>query len=112
MSGGASIDVGPDQLGHAPSFWRAICSIPLFGMAKNRRDCLFSRYQQNATKRTEAGEFLLVFSTRSRAADTGIQQYDALYLLAKIKLQAASAAGTAHRVPVSKIAPDRNRTRF
>jgi hypothetical protein len=73
MSGGASIDVGPDQLGHAPSFWRAICSIPLFGMAKNRRDCLFSRYQQNATKRTEAVNFCVCFQ-RDRGLPT--QEYN------------------------------------
>jgi hypothetical protein len=47
-SGGATVDVGPDLLGLAlaPSFLRAVCSIPSFGNSEIRREHLVPRYQQ------------------------------------------------------------------
>jgi hypothetical protein len=48
----STVDVGPDLLGvaHAPSFLRAICSIPSFGNSEIRRENLVLRYQQNTDK--------------------------------------------------------------
>jgi len=43
-SGAAAVDVF--GLAVAPSFLRAICSIPQFCNSEIRHECLFSRYQQ------------------------------------------------------------------
>jgi len=53
------------SLPHAPSFLRAICSIPLFGIAKVAANVLSSRdTNKNANKPKGCGEVLRVFSTR------------------------------------------------
>jgi hypothetical protein len=52
-------------LAHAPSFSRAICSIPSFGNSEIRRERLVPRdTSKNANKPDGCGELLRVFSTR------------------------------------------------
>ncbi len=49
---------------HAPSFLRAICSIPLFGIAKVAANVCSPDTNKNANKPDGCGELLRVFSTR------------------------------------------------
>ena len=48
----------------APSFLRAICSIPSFGNSEIRRERLFPDTNKNTNKTDPCREFLRVFSMR------------------------------------------------